>query len=409
MKVLTSYTIREMKSKLVYLIAVLILTLSATLTINVNTVALSDSAQYDNLDNQTKSILSDVLGLDLTKYSITANTSTSIPPVPYQTGDLNLQPAKYNLKTDTAQIGVLSTFYNGQLAVVNLDPAGNASVFSYVNSPETDLKNQADLLLGRYAEVLSQAASVDVSFLTSMRNVLSTADNELTAVNITVGNINFQASKDGNTTKLQWIYFDYGTIMTPKRVELTFNNFDLVSFQDTWRIFKVAGPNTLSEEQAKKIALAAAQKVPLHIANSKGENITIENHDLSNAPYSFTFNMLPCYSSDADLTSRLSLDPLTLYPFWRFHFYFNETIANIEGIQVGVLGDTGEIYSAGTFGYLDGSYSTTSTDVPSDDSASSANDNSLDIITLAAITTILLLITSITIAIALRHNVRKRK
>ncbi len=407
MKVLTSYTMGKMKAKLKYLIAVLILALFVTLTIDVNAVALSDSAQYDNLDDQTKSILSDVIGLDLTKYSITANTSTSIPPVPYQTGDLNLKPAKYYLKSDTAQIGVLSTFYNGKLAVVNLDPAGNASVFSHVDSQETDLKNQADLLLGRYAEVLSQASSVDVSFLTSMRNVLSTVDNELVTVNTTVGNINFQVSKDGNTTKLQWVYCDYGTIMTPKRVELTFNNLDLVSFQDTWSIFKVAGPNTLSEEQAKKIALDAAQKVPLHLSNSMGDNITIENHDFSNAPYSFTFNMLPCYSSDADLISRLSLDPLTLYPFWRFHFYFNETIANIEGIQVGVLGDTGEIYSAGTFGYLGGSYSTTSTDVPSDDSASSTSDNSLDIITLAAITTILLLIASITIA--LRHNVRKRK
>ncbi|XHH07823.1 MAG: hypothetical protein ACFCUE_09620 [Candidatus Bathyarchaeia archaeon] len=369
-------------------------------------VSLSNSSQYDNLDNQTKSILSDVLGLDLTKYILTANDSTGVTSVPYQTGDLNLEPAKYYLKSDNALIGVLSIFYNGQLAVVNLDPAGNDSVYSYTKSPGTDLKNQADNLLSRYAEVLSQTASVDVSFLTSMRNVLSTTDNNLSAVDTTMGNINFQASKDGNTTKLQWIYFDYDTVMNPKRVELTFNNFDLVSFQDTWRIFKVAGPNTLSEEQAKKIALDAAQKVPLHLSNSKGENITIETHDLSNARYDFTLNMLPCYSSDADLTSRLSLDPLTLYPFWRFHFYFNETIANIEGIQVGVLGDTGEIYSVGTFGYLGGGYSTL-TDVSSDDAASSTSNNFLGIITIATITAVLLLIVSV--PIVLRRSIRKRK
>ena len=121
-------------------------------------------------------------------------------------------------------IKVSSTFYNQKLAVVKITPVANTSDYIYANAPGTDLASQASTLLTRYAGFLSQRSSADISFLATMKDVLSTVDIEASAVNTTIGNINFQASKNGNTTNLQWIYADYGTIMTRKRVEIEFKN-----------------------------------------------------------------------------------------------------------------------------------------------------------------------------------------
>jgi len=379
---------------------------------NANAASSTDSTQYNTLD-QTKNFLSNVVGLDLTKYTLIDSpylrhnhTVAPIITVLNETeaaSDLNSVPSSYYFKSDNGILDVFCIFYNRHLAVVNLEPINN-SAYIYANVPGTDLTDQASTFLSRYAEFMSQKTGADTSFLTTMKNVLSSVNIESSAFNTTIGNINFQGSKNGNVTRLQWIYVDYGTIMNPKRVEMQFRNGDLVSFQDKWSLYKVSGANVLSAEQARNIALDTAQKVSLLLANEKGEIITFETPDLSNARYEVEFFMSACYSSDSDLNKKLSLDPLTLYPFWQFHFYFNETIAGNEGIEVGVLGDTGAIFSSGGFGHLGGPPNTIDTSIGT---GSSGIDNSVDFLMLAAITVTLLLIVSV--SIALRHKIRQRK
>jgi hypothetical protein len=114
----------------------------------------------------------------------------------------------------------------------------------------------------------------------------------------------------------------------------------------------------ISSEEATKIALEAAQKVKLRIGYEDGTIKTLETPDLSNAPYSVNFVMLPYRNTETDFPSKLSRDPLTLYPFWQFHFYFEENIAGAIGIQVGVWGDTKEISYASAYVVLG------STDMP---------------------------------------------
>jgi hypothetical protein len=392
-----------MKNTLKYAITALIIASFAITTPNV--IASTDSTQYNTLD-ETKNFLSNVVGLDLTKYSLTdspylRNDNSTVAPTitilneTEAASDLNTVPSIYYFESDNGILKVFSTFYGSHLAVVNLKPI-NDSAYIYANSPGTDLTDQANTFLTTYA-----------GFLATMKNVLSSVNIESSAANTTSGNINFQASKNGNITRLKWIYVDYGIIMDLKSVEMEFEDGNLASFRDKWSLYKVAGPNVLSAEQARKIALDEAQKVPLRIVNEDGEIITLEKHDLSNAPYDVEFYMSACYSSDSTLNSELSLDPLTLYPFWQFHFYFNETIAGTEGIQVGVLGDTGAIYSSGSFGYLGGGYPTDAIDPSTGTSASSATNNFSDLLILAAITTTLILIVSV--PIALRRKIRQRK
>lgn len=405
-----------MRPLLKYVITAFIITSLAMAT--ANAIASTDSTQYNTLD-ETRDFLSNVVGLDLTKYSLTAspyqrNDNTQAPDSttrvlneaiinPDDPSGLNIIPSSYYFKSDIGMIEVFSIFYGRQLTVLNIEPVGNTSFYIYANSPGTDLTDQASALLTRYAEFLSQKSGADTSFLTPMKNVLNTVNIESSTVNTTTGKINFQVSKnENNVTRLQWIYVDYGTIMNAKRVEMKFRNGDLVGFRDNWSLYKVSGPNVLSAKQAREIALDAAQKVSLVLGNANGEIITLETPDLSNAPYDWDFFMSACYSSDSSLNNRLSLDPLTLYPFWQFYFYFNETIADDEGIQVGVLGDTGAIFSSGPFGHLGAPPTTIDTST-----GASAPDNSLGVLIFAVIIATLSLIVSV--PIALRHKSRRRK
>lgn len=378
---------------------------------NADVASSTVSTQYNTLD-ETKNFLSDVVGLDLTKYSLIdspylRNDNSTVAPIitvlneTETVSDLNTVSSIYYFESDKGIIKVISIFYGKHLAVVNLKPV-NDSAYIYANSSGINLTEQANTFLTAYAGFLSQKTGADTSFLAAMKNVLNSVNIRSSNVNTTIGKINFLLSNKDNVTKLQWIYVDYGTIMNLKRVEIQYRNGDLASFHDTWDLYKVSGPNTLSAEQAKNIALDAAQKVPLRLGNEKGEIITFETPDLSNARYEVQFFMSACYSSDNNLNKKLTLEPLTLYPFWQFHFYFNETIAGNEGIEVGVLGDTGAVFSSGGFGYLGAPPNRITTSA-----GESGTGNSLDFLIFVAITVTLLLIVSV--PIALRHKIRRRK
>ncbi len=385
--------------------AFIIASLAMTAT---NAIASAESAQYNTL-GETKIFLSNVLGLDLTKYSLTDSpylrhneTVAPLITVLNETSGVMPVPSVYFFNSDSGMIEVFSIFYNQKLAVVRIKPVGNTSAYIYANASGTDLASQASTLLTRYAGFSSQRSSADISFLATMKNVLSNVDIESSAVNITSGNMNFQASKNENVTNLQWIYADYGTIMSQKRVEIEFKNGTFASFQETWSLYKVAGPSAISAEQARKIALDAAQKYTIRTVNAEGEFVIHEKPDLSVARYDAKFFMSACYRPNDTRNSELSLEPFTLYPFWQFHFYFNETIAGDEGIYVGVLGDTGAVFYSGPIGYLGDPLTTIDTST-----GASVTDNSLILLILAAITITLILIVSV--LIALRSKIRRRK
>jgi hypothetical protein len=246
----------------------------------------------------------------------------------------------------------MSIFYNGQLSSVNLYLINSSSgSYIYAIAPPTDVINQANDLLTRYAAFITQNSAIDTSFLTSMKDVLSSGNIQSSA-NFTTGNINFQSSQTGNRTRLQWIYTEDSIVMNWKRVEMDFNNNDLTSFYDSWSLYKVSGLSVISAQEATTIARNAAQNVTISIGNANGTVETLKVPDLSNASYDVQFNMLPYRGDDPNFPSKIARDPLTLYPYWQFHFYFNQSVAGDDGVQVGVWGDTSEIIYASGYGYL---------------------------------------------------------
>ena len=432
----------NLKTIMKYLITALIMASLAVTTANITSADLTAS----NKLNQTTNFLSTVVGLDMSKYSLMtptyqpenntnqALTGTEPPNVtlplsnPADVNGFNVDGSYNKFKSDNVTLTTLSIFYNEQLAFVYLYPSNNSYSYIYANTPETDVTTQANNLLTRYETLISQKSAADSTFLESMKNVLNSANTKSSA-NVTTGNINFQSSQTGNTTRLQWIYTESGITMSNKKLEMDFDNNNLISFIDTWSIYKVGPLNTLSTEEARQIALNAAQNVTLIGTNADGTNETVKPPDLSNAIYQMQFNMLPYRGEDPNFPSKISRDPMTLYPYWQFQFYFKQPVAGSDGIQVGVWGDTSEIIYASGFNYL--GYTTTptqnttpmslttpsftpsqtanpvvTTTVQTSTSTSFVEFNTLGITALAAI--IMIVIVAVCIPIALRSKIHQR-
>ncbi len=351
----------KMAIKRVAIVAIVIVVVIAVFVVVTVGMRPANSAGSETLDLTTE-FLSTVVGLDMTKYSLDLpspppgydNRPLPTPAIsdPADMDGLDVEGPSYDFKSEEDTLETMSMFYNGHLKSLKIY---SRDTYVYSVSPPTDIRDQANDLLQRYQTFLSQNYDIDGSFIVPMQNVLNSVD-ELSPTSVTVGNINFQVSESGDKTRLQWIYTEGSIVMERKRVELEFRDNIFVSFMDTWSLYKVSGLSVISSEEATAIALEAAQKVELHVGYANGTSETVKVPDLSNAPYDVNFAMLPYRGAEEDFPSKIARDPLTLYPYWQFHFYFGEKIGGCIGVQVGVWGDTKEIIYASGYGVLSSGY-----------------------------------------------------
>jgi len=318
----------------------------------------ADSSEFSTIDRTTE-FLSSVIGLDMTKYSLVLPSpppgyenitlpKTSISDPTDVDGLLDVDAPSYDFESSEGTLETMSIFCNGHLKSLKIYSQHNPI---YSAPLPTDILNQARSLLKSYQTFVSKEYALDSSFLVPMQDILNSVT-DLSPTNTIAGNINFQVSKSGDKTRVQWIYTDNDITMDRKRVDISFRNNTFLSFRDTWSLYKVGGSSVLSSEEATKIALEAAQRVELQIGHADGTSEAVKVPDLSNAPYDVNFAMLPYHGTEDNFPSKLSRDPLTLYPYWQFWFYFNETIGGCIGVQVGVWGDTKEIIYASGYGLL---------------------------------------------------------
>jgi hypothetical protein len=318
-------------------------------------------------DDRATKFLTSVVGLNLTKYTLTSPTpppdcaTYSYPPE--LCGIVKQETTSFDFEADGSKISVMSIFYNGQMKTITINNLGGEYV--YAEPPAIDMLSQAKTILQRYEAYVTQVYAADSSYLVPMQNILNSIS-DLSPTNFTVGNVTFQVSESGDNTRIQWIYTENGVIMDRKRVELKFRNNAFLSFRDIWRVYSVGGFSVINSEEAYKIALAAAQNCELRIGYENGTTKIATLPDLSDAFYERYFNMLPYRNETSHLPSKIARDPLTLYPYWQFYFYFNETIAGNSGVQVGIWGDTKEIIYCSGFGFFGISDPTSEEDVTTD-------------------------------------------
>jgi hypothetical protein len=359
------------------LVSVLIVVLLASIFTG---LSLATSSEITMLDF-TNDFLSGVIGLDMTAYSLAPPPSTFQHPNPtisdrYQTTMSELASVDFagpsiDYASNEGRLHFSVYFQYGQLTRVNIDPIISNS-YIYTQPPASDILSQTQAILQRYKEYFTRTHNQDNSFVAPMQIVLSN-HNDLSPTNVTIDNINFQVSKTGDRTRIQWIYTEDGVSMSWKRVEVDFYRNILETFLDSWSYYKVSGLSAISADEATKIAREAAQKVELHIGNVNGTIRTISVSDLLNGRVDVSFSMLPYSGTNKDFPTRIERNASTLYPYWQFQFSFNKTIVGNEGVQVGVWGDTGEIIYASGYGYL-GAPNISNGQLPSDVPNSTPNN-----------------------------------
>ena len=336
---------------------------------------------YDFLSSESAAnaklfdFLSNVVGLDLTKYSVVppsvvppgfeglspleffkklSEYVSTLPPVnitgidPFG-GLVEEKSPNFNFEYNNSTFDAMSIFYNGHMNFLKIRSYDEED-YIYSETQPTDTLNRAKVILQRYQTFFQRNYGKDASYLVPMLDILNNID-ELSPTEFTEGNVTFQVSKDGNETRIKWIYTEDDVVMDWKRVDIDFRYGAFESFHDTWGLYSVSGLSEISSEEAFQIAFEAAQNYEFRIGYDNGTIKTVKVPDLLNAPYDVNMYMVPFRYDENNFSSIIERDPLTLYPLWQLHFYFNETIGGNDGMQVGVWGDTREIVYCSGFGY----------------------------------------------------------
>jgi hypothetical protein len=309
--------------------------------------------------------LSDVVGLDLTKYNMTDEKYTVSYPSFYG-GVVKDEVISYDLKSDNSELSVMGIFDNGFIYGLIVRRISGSIMFSW--QPSTNAVDESSDILQRYktfAENYGFDTSHIISALTRLNDATSASSlnadlhlfNNITGFVPSVtyaGNVKLETTEK----RIRWIYTDRDVDMIGKIVSISFGSNSL-SFRDTWNLFSVGSFSVISREEALQIALDAANNHDLTLVGANDTAHVVEKPGWSNRT-SIALSMVPGEIYNTELNMRTQFrtggnatrDPLMLYPLWKTVFYFSENVGHITGIQVGVWGDTKEIHYISAIGYL---------------------------------------------------------
>jgi len=280
-----------------------------------NTNAIPASAQEKALN-----VMSDILGLDMTKYTAKLYNNFSGQSEIYK--GLTKDDIAYTLESAESKLFVLVRFVNNTLFYIDVQILnGSPTAIHYTQQLPSDPIAATKTLLSRLQTLK------DAPVLTDMQNMLETTT-DFTSANKTVGNLKFQVTENiinitstlTTTSKSLYFMYTFNDANSPKSISFHFQDGVLRNFADTWNIFTIGNENIkITREQAIEIARADASKS-------------------SSNPLNFT--------SARSITANLHMvvrEKLTLYPFWFVELPLDYPNSTVTGWQVGIWADTGEI------------------------------------------------------------------
>lgn len=312
--------------------------------------------------------LSEVIELDLTKYNITDEGYSFSYPSEYG-GNVKREHVTLNLASSSGNISVMGMFLNGFNGGIFVYPPAEGSML-FTNQPSTNAVNESRNILQRY-KTFTQNYSLETSHidpaLALLNNVVkaSSSSADLHTFNnimgfvpsvTTAGNMKQEATQRSIT----WIYTANGVDVPNKCLKIDFG-INKLHFVDTWNLYSIGSFSIISKDGATQIALDAANDYKLTLVGENGTLIFPEKPGWSNRN-STILDMIPgeMYNSEVNkanpflIGGNATRDPLALYPLWQVAFAFNQSLGGIDGIQVGVWGDTSEIAYISEYGHLDG-------------------------------------------------------
>jgi len=297
-------------------------------------------------------LLSDVIGLDLSKYTITENGygtrydySRSVDVENY---------VLYLNDTKGGSMSVQSQFYNGFPEWLLIKK--NDSTFYYKVEPPKSSVTKMEKILERYIVFTQKydinTLNMDIAF-ELLHNAPSSLPNGGDYASVSLGDMRLSIAQN----LFSFVYTVEGFDVPDKSWAISFTA-DTIQFHDTFNLYDVYGLGVFSSKEAMSFAFDTAKKYtkdmsPIHTENTNGKlaEVTI---DWSHPQYDGGLVFVPGQIHNNALNNELleqgtgtkysvSRNPLILYPFWTAHFYFSPAIGRIGGVQVGIWGDTGEI------------------------------------------------------------------
>ncbi len=311
--------------------------------------------------------VSEVFGLDMTKYNITVDGSGDgygFHYPPEYGGVAKEESMAFNLVSNKGTIytvHIWGLFLNGFICSLNVDAPTSVPMF-FVDPPTSAL-DESKNILQRY-KTFAEKYGFDTSHVDSaltLLNAVTSASSINPDLNIlnnitgfvpsvtTVGNMKQETTEDSIT----WIYTDRGVDMPNRCMKIDFGHRDL-RFVDTWNLFTVGCFSAISEDEALRICWEAAKNYNLTLIGEDGPYNP--EFEWSNRTF-VKLNMVPgqihnITAEDYSVSGgNITRDPMALYPSWFMVFYFKKHVPagqrSIAGITVGLWGDTKEISSVG--------------------------------------------------------------
>ena len=256
--------------------------------------------------------LTDVAGLDMTKYDAKLEKVSSLPS---GVGAPDLVFVKYALTSDGSKIEVICHLRNNAVSWCKLYPLEGSPLFA---QPATNALDAAKSFLDRYQTYSG------VSHVQPMRKMLDTVA-ELTPMTKAVGDVRLEITIDGDRESIQWMNAVNGITNTYNVVVLRFRNGVFEFFCDEWNRCRIGSADVkVDREEAIRIAKEQAQnRIRAAVGNETAS--------------SFTF-----VSEYALLTMQPREN--ALYPHWEILLELNKMVLSYgAAFRVSVWADTGEV------------------------------------------------------------------
>ena len=276
-------------------------------------------------------IINQVAGLNLAKYTVTSetfsqNNSTFLGIAPEE-------DIEYNLSAQGSNLNVLCSFTSGNLE--HMQVLNNTGSPILTKSEIPNAVGMAQNLLNNYQTYT--ASSIYGQIASTLNNVDASKN-----VTLTLGNTQLEVNSTGNEhTNFIWTYSVNGILAPNKFVAIGYTNNSLSYFVDNWQLYKVGNTAVnLSKNDAETIALNAAE------AHSWSVTLDNDTFDPSNFNSSNVAFSALIFSASSYADAAHNGDPSTLYPVWRVGVQLNKWYGDLDGIEVDMYADTGQVISA---------------------------------------------------------------
>ncbi len=273
-----------------------------------------------NQENKPLTAMTDVIGLDMSRYTVQLVGNSSDQPEIY--GGLTQQTLTYSLESNESTAQFVCTFIDGLLTRYALYPLEGPVFYS---------KPLSSNLVSAAKEILQRNVLLD-----SNSDLIQRASNVLDKVtdvkssNITTDDLTLQIIKSDELVSFIWWQTVNG-IEFPLWLSINFANDRFKGFSDRSSLYHIGSSSVnISKEEAIQITKDLAK-----------DQSTIKVSTTDGAYKEITFNL-----TDEHLVSELqvsSRDPFTMYPLWYVRFYFDNPYGGTDGFQAGIWADTGEV------------------------------------------------------------------